>query len=101
MGRLRIPAGLGIVVCVWGSAGGCRERAQAVETEASLRDLVHQLEAQTERITGLQFKHEVAVRLRSRAQVRDYVMHKFDADLPPAELAGVAAAYKLFGLIPD
>jgi hypothetical protein len=84
-----------------GSSGGCRERAQAVESEASLRDMVHQLEAQTERITGLRFKHEVAVRLRSRAEVRDYVMHKFDADLPPTELAGVEAAYKLFGLIPD
>lgn len=101
MGRLRVLAGLGIVAGVWGGASGCRGRAQAVETEAALRDLVHQLEAQTERITGLQFKHEVAVRLRTRSQVRDYVMHKFDADLPPEELAGAEAAYKLFGLIPD
>src|SRR5437763_138963 len=37
----------------------------------------------------------------SRAQVRDYVIHKFDDDLPPAELAGAQAAYRLFGLIPD
>src|SRR5204863_20276 len=32
---------------------------------------------------------------------RDYVIHKFDDDLPPAELAGAQAAYRLFGLIPD
>src|SRR6266496_4419568 len=38
---------------------------------------------------------------RSRSQVRDYVIHKFDDDLPPAELAGAQAAYRLFGLIPD
>src|SRR5437667_383372 len=43
-----------------------------------------------------------AVRVRrTRAQVRDYVVHKFDQDLPPAELAGVQAAYRLFGLLPD
>jgi hypothetical protein len=97
MGRLKILLVSGIIG--WGWA--CRERVKAVQSEASLRDLVHQLEAQTERITGLHFKHEVAVRLRTREQVREYVMHKFDEDLPPAELAGAEAAYKLFGLIPD
>jgi hypothetical protein len=29
------------------------------------------------------------------------VIHKFDDDLPPAELAGAQAAYRMFGLIPD
>jgi hypothetical protein len=28
-------------------------------------------------------------------------VHKFDQDLPPRELAGAEAAYRLFGLIPD
>lgn len=98
MGRLTLAlAG----VAVAGSVGGCRERAQAVQSEASLVDLVHQLETQAERITGLHFKHPIAVRLRSRDQVRDYVTRKFDQDLPPAELAGAETAYKLFGLIPD
>lgn len=96
MGRLRL-----LLAAVVVGAGGCRARAKAVETDASLRDLVQRLEAQTERITGLQFKHPVVVRLRTRAQVRDYVTRKFDQDLPPAELAGAEAAYKLFGLIPD
>ncbi len=99
MGRLTLAlaATVGVVVGGW----GCRERAQAVQSEAALLDLVHQLETQAERITGLRFKHPVAVRLRSRDQVRDYVTHKFDQDYPPAELAGAEAAYRLFGLIPD
>jgi len=97
MGRLT----LGVAVVLGGGLWGCRERARAVQSEAALVELVRQLQTQAERITGLRFKHPVAVRLRSRAQVRDYVMHMFDKDLPPAELAGAVAAYKLFGLIPD
>jgi hypothetical protein len=97
MGRLTFV----VVLCIGGGGWACRDRARAVQSEAALLELVHQLETQAERITGLQFKHQVAVRLRTRAQVRDYVTHKFDQDLPPAELAGAEAAYKLFGLIPD
>jgi hypothetical protein len=98
MGRL--TAGL-CVVLAGGVVGGCRERAQAVQSEAAVRDMVRQLRRQAESVTGLQYKHDVAVLLRSRDRVRDYVIHKFDEDLPPADLAGVSAAYKLFGLIPD
>src|SRR5438046_539585 len=54
-----------------------------------------------ERATRLRFRQRPVVLRRSRAQVRDYVIHKFDDDLPPAELAGAQAAYRLFGLIPD
>src|SRR3989454_4410189 len=54
-----------------------------------------------ERATGLAFKHRPVVLRRSRTQVADSVIHKSDDDLPPAELAGAEAAYRLFGLIPD
>src|SRR5207253_3777350 len=54
-----------------------------------------------ERATRLRFRQRPVVLRRSRAQVRDYVIHKFDDDLPPAELEGAQAAYRLFGLIPD
>ena len=33
--------------------------------------------------------------------MRAYVIHKFDEDLPPRELADAQAAYRLFGLLPD
>jgi hypothetical protein len=98
MGRVTVT-GL-IVLGAWGAAG-CPDRAQSVQSDAELRALVQRLEKQAEQATGLKFKHAVAVRLRSRRQVRDYVVHKFDEELPPAELAGAEAAYKLFGLIPD
>ncbi len=79
----------------------CEQRAQQVQSEAQLRQAVQQMMPAVERATGLTFKRRPVVLRRSRAQVRDYVIHKFDDDLPPAELAGAQAAYRLFGLIPD
>ncbi len=98
MGRLsRLTAGAIVVVL----SLGCRERAQAVQGEAELKDLVHRMMPVVSQATGLPFKREPLVVRRSRAQVRDYVVHKFDEDLPAADLAGVQSALRLFGLIPD
>ena len=80
---------------------GCEKRAQEVRGEAELRQSVQQMMPAVERATHLRFKQRPVVLRRTRAQVRDYVIHKFDDDLPPAELAGAQAAYRLFGLIPD
>jgi hypothetical protein len=82
-------------------AAGCRERAQAVQSEAELKDMVHRMMPLVAQAAGLPFKHEPTVLRRSRDQVRDYVIHKFDEDLPPKDLAGLQASLRLFGLIPD
>jgi hypothetical protein len=79
----------------------CRERAQAVQSEADLKDIVHRMMPLVAQAAGLPFKREPRVLRRSRAQVRDYVIHKFDEDLPPQDLAGLQSALRLFGLIPD
>ncbi len=83
------------------AAVGCERRAQDVQSEAELKQAVQQMMPAVERATSLRFKRRPVVLRRSRTQVRDYVIHKFDDDLPPAELAGAQAAYRLFGLIPD
>ena len=90
-------------VAVIGSMGstGCEQRAREVQSEAELKQAVLQMIPAVERATRLRFRQRPVVLRRSRAQVRDYVIHKFDDDLPPAELAGAQAAYRLFGLIPD
>ncbi len=80
---------------------GCEQRAREVQSEAELKLAVQQMIPAVERATRLRFRQRPVVLRRSRAQVRDYVIHKFDDDLPPAELAGAQAAYRLFGLIPD
>jgi len=80
---------------------GCQQRAREVQDEAALKQAVQQVIPAVERAIRLRFRQRPVVLRRSRAQVRDYVIHKFDDDLPPAELGGAQAAYRLFGLIPD
>ena len=94
-GALLLAVGLGPVL------GGCRARAEAVQGESQLRTLVRQMIPSVEHAAGMRFKTPPVVERRTRAQVRDYVIHKLDEDLPPSELAGVQAAYRLFGLLPD
>ena len=98
MGRL---TRVGVFAALFIVSLACRERAQAVQGEAELKDMVHRMMPVVAEAAGLPFKHEPVVLRRSRAQVRDYVIHKFDEDLPPADLAGVQSALRLFGLIPD
>ncbi len=93
---IRIGAALVVVLSM-----GCRERAQAVQGEAELKDVVHHMMPMVAQTTGLRFKREPLVLRRTRDQVRDYLIHKIDEDMPPAELAGLQSALRLFGLIPD
>src|SRR5207253_9912673 len=83
------------------AALGCRDRAEAVQRQGALRELVHQRMPALEQVTGLKFKRDPAVAPRSRLQVRDYIIHKIDADLPPAELAGLEQTLRLFGFVPE
>jgi len=77
----------------------CRERAKEVQGESELKRAVDQMMPVVERATGLKFKRHPTILRRTRAQVREYVIHKFDTDVPLAELAGSQAAYRLFGLL--
>src|SRR2546425_3393793 len=97
MGRVRV---VGVLAVTLGGLA-CRERAEAVQSGSQLKQVVQQMVPAVERATGLSFKRPPVVQRRTRTQVRDYVIHKFDSDLPPVELAGAEAAYRLFGLLPD
>lgn len=97
MGRLSRAALAALVVV----AGGCRERASTVRHDAALRELVEQRMPGVERATGLRFKQTPHVGRRTREQVRDYIVRKLDTETPPAELAALQAAYRLFGFIAD
>ena len=101
MDRLTRVAALAAAAGIIWVGEGCRERAQAVQGEAELREMVRRMMPVVAEAAQLPFKREPLVLRRSRDQVRDYVIHKFDQDLPPAELAGLQAALRLFGLIPD
>ena len=54
-----------------------------------------------EHATGLKFKTPPRLEVRTREQVRDFLLKQFDEATPAAQLAGEEQAYKLLGLIPD
>jgi hypothetical protein len=54
-----------------------------------------------EKSTGMAFKRPPRVEARSKDQVREFLVKKFDESTPASEIMGEQAAYRLFGLIPD
>ena len=54
-----------------------------------------------EQATGLKFKTPPRLEIRTRDQVREFLLKQFDEATPTAQLAGEEKAYKLLGLIPD
>lgn len=77
----------------------CDRRRPAGEGpyDAKVRDAIPRIE----NATGLKFKTPPKIEVRSRAQVREFLLAKFDESSPAEQLRGEEMAFKLFGLIPD
>ena len=54
-----------------------------------------------ERAVGLKFKQPPKVEVRSKAQVREFVTAQITDSVAARTFAGVTAAYKLLGMLPD
>jgi hypothetical protein len=81
--------------------GACGEPPRHLADTVPAESTAVQIEPAVERAVGLHFKRSPRIAVRSREQVRTYLEHKLDTDLPPTQLAGITQAYRLFGLIPD
>ncbi len=84
--------------------GACRgEARQSPQASGSddLARLVDSLRGPVEQATGLRFIAPPRSAMRSREQVRAYLIGKLDEELPPKRLKGLETAYRLFGLLPD
>jgi hypothetical protein len=79
----------------------CRGEPPATSRPNALGHLVDSLKAPVERATGLRFKAPPKSALRSRGQVREYLIRKLDEELPPTKMRGLETAYRMFGLLPD
>jgi hypothetical protein len=79
----------------------CRGEPPASAGPDTLSRLVDSLRGRVERATGLQFKSPPRSALRTRSQVRAYLLRKLDEELPSSKLVGLETAYRLFGLLPD
>jgi hypothetical protein len=63
--------------------------------------MVDSLRAPVESAVGLRFKSPPQSALRTREQVRAYLIRKLDQELPTPKMRGLEMAYRLFGLLPD
>src|SRR5688572_2978911 len=91
--RLIGVLGLGVL-----SLAACRERK---EYEGPYGRQVAEAIPLIEKGTGLKFKRPPKVEVRSKAQVREFVLAQITKPLAQREMAGQEAAYKRFGMIPD
>jgi hypothetical protein len=80
---------------------GCRGTPPAGSSEDVMERLVDSLRGPVEEATGLSYKSRPRSAIRSKRQVRAYLINKLDEELPPSKLAGMETAYRLFGLLPD
>ena len=79
----------------------CRGEPVRAQRDAGLAHLVDSLRPAVERAAGFRFKRTPKSALRSREQVRSYLVAKLRQELPPDRLRGVQAAYRLLGMLPD
>ena len=95
--RVRRALGVTAIASSGLACGEPRKLRSDIPIESTTAELVPAVE----RAVGLPFKRPPRIAARSREQVRSYLRHKLDADLPPEELHGITLAYRLFGLLPD
>ena len=89
--------GILLALCV----AACRGEPPKPPGPDTLSRLVDSLRGRVERATGLEFKSPPRSAMRTRQQVRAYLLKKLDEELPAAKLEGLETAYRLFGLLPD
>ena len=87
--RIRI-----LVLACFAVTGACRGQSRAAGEDAVLAALVDSLRAPVERAAGLTFRTPPRSALRSREQVRAYLIAKLDEELPPARMRGLETAAK-------
>jgi hypothetical protein len=90
-----------IALALLAAAGACRGQSRGAQEDAALARLVDSLRVPVERATGLSFRRPPRSALRSRDQVRSYLLAKLDEELPPGRMRGLETAYRLFGMLPD
>src|SRR5688572_7534481 len=93
-----------LVVAAVGVFAGCDRDGSdgdAASDAGPYADRVRETIPQIEKATGLRFKSPPKLEVRTKAQVREYLLGKFDEQQPAQELAGEEAVYKTLGLIPQ
>lgn len=80
---------------------GCRGTPPARGQAPDLSRLVDSMRPVVERASGLRFKGPTRSAMKTKDEVRTFLLGKLEQDFPPARQEGVEAVYRLLGLIPD
>ena len=76
-------------------------RGEAPQVRDDLASLVDSLKPSVERAAGLPFREPLNAAMRTREQLRAFLLERIDADFTPERLRGTELAYRLLGLLPD
>lgn len=79
----------------------CRREGPEQSQHGPYADRVAEDVPQIEKSVGVPFKHPPKLEVKSRDQVRAFVLSQLEDSTTQRELAGKEAAYKVLGLIPD
>jgi hypothetical protein len=79
---------------------GESQQAQSVD-QKQLNALVDSLMPVVAKQAGLKFKSRPKSAVRTRDQIRAYLLAKLNQELPPSKLEGLVASYRLLGMLPD
>jgi hypothetical protein len=91
-----------VLITLMLAVAACRgEPANAPFDQAKLEAMVDSLMPGVAEITGMAFKETPRSAMRSREEVREFLLNKLAEELPPERLEGIGDAYRLLGLLPD
>ena len=82
-----------------GASASCRSRPDSAG--GPYGDIVAQAVPAVEKAVGLKFKTPPKIEVRTKEQVRDYVLKQLADTGAQRAIAGQSTAYKLLGMIPD
>ncbi len=88
-----------VVVAIAFATTSCRRPPKT--TGGPYDDIVAKAIPAVEKAVGLPFKTPPKIEVRTRDQVRAYVLHQITDSATMRDVAGQSAAYKLLGMIPD
>jgi hypothetical protein len=80
---------------------GCRGTPPSSAQDVEIARIVDSLRPAVARAVGLPFKAPTRSALKTRDEVRKYLIDKLGKEYPPARQEGIEAVYRLLGLIPD
>jgi hypothetical protein len=90
-----------ILTCALAACRGEAPKDVASLEQSELEALVDSLMPGVAKAAGLEFTATPRSVVRTRDEVRSFLLAKLEQELPPKRLEGMVTAYRLLGLIPD